>query len=74
MMTARRAAALGADMRHAGLFSTAGDVAVYAQNLLDRLPAGQAISRYLQLTTRKDDHARPAGYRLHALRAAGTYT
>ena len=46
--TSRR---MGGVAGHAGLFSTAGDVAIYAQNLLDRLAAGRPSQFPLQQLT-----------------------
>jgi SSS family transporter len=44
---------MGGVAGHAGLFSTAGDVAVYAQNLLDRLAGKPSHFPLLQLTLKK---------------------
>jgi uncharacterized protein YbbC (DUF1343 family)/CubicO group peptidase (beta-lactamase class C family) len=48
--TARR---MGGVAGHAGLFSTAGDVAIYAQNLLDRLAGRPSRFPLRQLTLQK---------------------
>ena len=48
--TSRR---MGGVAGHAGLFSTAGDIAVYAQNLLDRLAGRPSHFPLLQLTLQK---------------------
>ncbi|MFT4112950.1 serine hydrolase [Silvibacterium sp.] len=48
--TARR---MGGVAGHAGLFSTAGDVAIYAQNLLDRLAGRPSRFPLTQLTLEK---------------------
>src|SRR5580692_10273304 len=48
--TSRR---MGGVAGHAGLFSTAGDVAVYAQNLLDRLAGRSSHFPLTQLTLKK---------------------
>ncbi len=48
--TSRR---MGGVAGHAGVFSTAGDVAVYAQNLLDRLAGKPSHFPLLQLTLEK---------------------
>ncbi len=48
--TARR---MGGVAGHAGLFSTAGDVAIYAQNLLDRLAGRPSRFPLQQLTLKK---------------------
>ena len=69
--TSRR---MGGVAGHAGLFSTAGDVAIYAQNLLDRLAGRPSHFPLQQLTLEK---MTAPGHRLPARRcadSAGTST
>ena len=55
----------------AGLFSAAGDVAIYAQNLLDGLAGRPNHFPLQQITLQKMTSARPAGNRQAALRGLG---